>query len=673
MYPDRSTGDAICCIWRSPPTICEDWSQSLPENQTAEWEAPRQLRELRGNDLETGGIVFRCGHYLYRTTGREMGHGGMGTVFLLARRQGTDGQVQAVIGKVFHSDYLLQLRTDEASRREHDLVMRNIDTIAEIDHPHLLPTYVSTQIADNFLIVSPLRAGTLRESVLQGTLSPRRKVELLMQAMSGLSAVHRHGYLHRDFTLRNILVDEKQQTASLFDFDLALSMAEVEGFDYKTRFQGRIFGSPGYSLAPEVLDTALMASPIEESLDIYALGTSIFALFTEELPYGEADDMWSLLLRVSEGVVRGGKSYIPYPSSVPEVLRPIIEACMQRTPSLRPKSADEVIGALREALPKMQEDRRRTSSFQVTMRYGDKTSRLQSVEDSRKDPSVSVELIGTIDQILQKQGYQLQGSLGLVKGNAIFLAAPDPELLALGRFPDANTYAKIVTVLDLSERSDREEIAEKWMSRYLPALRLARQGLLTPLHRVVWDEEHGFLLLLSEHVEDARFGQDLDKHVLELPEALGLGYLVARQVDRLHQNGLAHNNVCAEALLLKGNATSRRVYPAMVGIVAPSEDQLDMREDAQGLAALLLSWISDAAVQSAEPGVCARIEVIQSDLQMIVDDQEATHTVTRVIELCEDGLSALDFNFGVLRENGGDLQAYALLLVSHSIYGRLWS
>lgn len=645
----------------------------MAENQTSEWEAPRRLGEIRARDLETGGIVFRCGQYQYRTTGREMGHGGMGTVFLMGRRLGNDGQVQAVVGKVFHPDFLLQLRTDEASRREHKLVMRNIDNIAEIDHPHLLPTFVSTQIADNFLIVSPLRASTLREVVVQGVLGPRRKVELLMQAMSGLSAVHRNGYLHRDFTLRNILVDEKQQTASLFDFDLALRLADVEGCDYKTRFQGRIFGSPGYSLAPEVLDTALMASPIEESLDIYALGTSIFALFTEQLPYGEADDMWSLLLRVSEGVVRGGNSYIPYPNSVPEILRPIIESCMQRTPSLRPKSADAVIGALREALPRMREDRHRTSSFKVTMRYGDKTARLQSVEESRKDRSVSVELIGTIDQILQKQGYQLQGSLGLVKGNAIFSAAPDPELIALGRFPDANTYPKIVTALQLGDAEDRAELVEKWTSRYLPALRQARQGLLTPLHRVIYDEDHGYLLLLSEYVDDARFGQYLADHVLELPEALGLGYLVSRQVDRLHQNGLAHNNVCAEALLLKGNGTCRRVYPAMVGIVAPSEDPLDMREDARRLAALLLSWVSEAAVQSAEPMVCARMEVIQSDLQEIVDDKHATSTMTRVIELCEDGLSTLDFNFGVLRENGGDLQAYALLLVSHSLYGRLWS
>ena len=644
----------------------------MATNQTSEWEAPRQLTKLTSSDMETAGVVFRCGQYFYRTTGKEIGQGGMGTVYLMGRRLGIGGQTQAVVGKVFHPDYLLQLRTDEPSRREHALVMKNIDSIAEIDHPHLLPTYVSTRIADNFLIISPLRSATLREVIAQGLLSPRRKIELLMQAMSGLNAMHEDGFLHRDFTLRNVLVDEKFETACLFDFDLALRLAEVDGFDYKTRFQGRIFGSPGYSLAPEVLDTALMASPIEASLDIYALGTSIFALFTEELPYGEADDMWSLLLRVSEGVVRGGRSYIPYPDKVPEVVRPIIESCMQRTPSMRPQNVNEVIRELREVLPQLQRDRRRTSSFNVTMRYGDTDSRLQSVGEARKDRSVGTDLIATIDDILQKQGYQVRESLGYVKGRAIFSAAPDPELLAQGRFSDANTYPKIVTVLDLSDTEDPKVLVEKWMSRFLPALRKARQGLLTPLHRVIYDAEHNYLLLLSERVENARFGPHLAQHELELGEAFALACLVSKQVYQLHQQGLAHNNVCAEALLLKGNRSTRRVYPAMVGIVAPSEDPHDMREDARRLAGLLRGWISDAAVQSADPIVCSRIEVIQSDLKAIEEDEKATSTVTRVIELCEDGLSALNFNFGVLRENGGDLEAYALLLVGHSLYGRLW-
>ena len=196
---------------------------------------------------------------------------------------------------------------------------------------------------------------------------------------------------------------------------------------------------------------------------------------------------------------------------------------------------------------------------------------------------------------------------------------------------------------------------------------------MTPLHRVIYDAGNGVLLLLSEHVEDARFGQDLAHHVLEPQEAFGLGYLVACQVARLHATGLAHNNVCPEALLLKGNRSTRRVHPAMVGIVAPSENESDQFADARKLAGMLLEWIDDAAISEAEPMTRSRLEGIHSDLVAIADNALGEHRVAEVVERCEDGLSALDFNFGVLRENGGDLHAYALLLVGHSLYGRLWA
>jgi hypothetical protein len=48
------------------------------------------------------------------------------------------------------------------------------------------------------------------------------------------------------------------------------------------------------------------------------------------------------------------------------------------------------------------------------------------------------------------------------------------------------------------------------------------------------------------------------------------------------------------------------------------------------------------------------------------------HAIADFLDAVADGLSAIDFNFGVLRENDGDLNAYALLLVSHALYGRLW-
>ena len=95
----------------------------------------------------------------------------------------------------------------------------------------------------------------------------------------------------------------------------------------------------------------------------------------------------------------------------------------------------------------------------------------------------------------------------------IFMAAPNPELVAQGQFPDSNTYPKIVTAVDLNREQSAEQVVDLWLGGYLPILRAARQGLLTSLYRVVHDEPTGFLLLFSEFVDDPRFGTELDKAI----------------------------------------------------------------------------------------------------------------------------------------------------------------
>src|SRR5262249_56053991 len=131
--------------------------------------------------------------------------------------------------------------------------------------------------------------------------------KLLVQALEGLATLHAARLVHRDFTVRNILVDEGANVAYLFDFDLAMSLDDLGSTTYRSYYKGRIFGSPGWSVAPETIDQGLMDSPINTSLDVYAIGGALHGLFTEQLLYGAADDMWALLIRIAEGVVVGGR------------------------------------------------------------------------------------------------------------------------------------------------------------------------------------------------------------------------------------------------------------------------------------------------------------------------------------------------------------------------------
>ena len=218
------------------------------------WAPPIPLTELRAADLGQQGVVFEHSSGAYRSTGKNLSSGGMGDVFLMARQDPTTGELEPVVGKVFHSEYLYQLRTDEVTRADHETVQRNLHTISAIGHPHILPTLVAENIADNYLTVSPLKHGTLLEAMrVHQPPPPRQRVTVLMQALSGMAKLHEHGFIHRDFTLRNVLVDPPCENAFLFDFDLTLAQSEVAGCSYKDRYKGRIFGSPGYSVPPEIL------------------------------------------------------------------------------------------------------------------------------------------------------------------------------------------------------------------------------------------------------------------------------------------------------------------------------------------------------------------------------------------------------------------------------------
>jgi tRNA A-37 threonylcarbamoyl transferase component Bud32 len=638
---------------------------------------PRPLSELCAADLGSRGIVFTDELALYRTTGEHFARGGMGNLYRLARLDPATGAEEQCIGKVFRDEYLYQLRTDEITRADFERNQRAMERIAALDHPNLLATYVTAAIADNHLTVTPRVGKPLSSGVTDVELAVRDRVALLLDAVAGLRGLHDAGVLHRDFTLRNVLLSADGRRAMLFDFDLALCFDEVAGQSYRDHYQGRIVGSPGYSVPPEILDAQLMQGEFSTRLDVYAVGGALFNLFTDALPCGETEDMWGLYLRIADGVVCSGESRIAYPAEVPRPLRPVIERCLERDPGARYGSVAEVEEALRDVAERLPARVASQAGFRNTLRYGlepsDARVRLREVFANRRDPDIAMEAIEAADASLARYGYQIQRSLGRVKGHPIYVAAPIPSLLASGEFPDPNTYPKIVTAVDLGGVPDAEQLVDTWAGGFFPILRSVRQGMMTSLLRVVHDRAGEKLLLFSEYVDGARFGSDLRDVELSLEEALGLSYLVARQVRRLHRRGLAHNNVGAAALLLKGVRDAQRVEPAMIGLVDPSFDPAAMAGDVRHLAALALDWLRPARVAATEPRVRQRLVGLRGYLQDLVDGKDdAPPSAEDLVSGLGTGIAAIDPNFSILASYGGDLPAYALLLIQHRLYARLW-
>jgi tRNA A-37 threonylcarbamoyl transferase component Bud32 len=638
-----------------------------------EWIETTSIGTLRSDDLAKADHCFRYNRYLYRTNGIHLSNGGMGSVYELERRDDDTGDVERIVGKVFHSNYLYQLRTDEVTRRDHHHNLAAMARIAAIEHPNILPTYVSAPIADNYLFVTPRMGMTLLEAITKHNLTPRARTKLLVQALEGLSTLHAARLIHRDFTLRNILVDEGANVAYLFDFDLAMSLDDVSTQNYRNYYKGRIFGSPGWSVAPETIDQALMDSMISTALDIYAIGGALHGLFTDQLLYGPADDMWALLIRIAEGVVVGGRSKVYYPDGFPAQLKPVIEGCLERDPAQRFPSIAAVGQELRGMLRELPDERPREPRRRTELPAADRAKSSDSVVQASADPSITREIVEAAERAVNDWGYNVERSIGRVRGHPVFLAAPRADMVAAGTFPDANIFPKLVTVIDLTKITDPRRFVENWQQYFWPILKRVRQGLLTSLHKVIYDANTSSLLLFTEYVDEPRFGDRVAELDLHVDGALSLGLLVIKQVAALHEHGMAHHNISPGALLFKGASATRTVMPAMIGLVEPAMGPQAMSEDCSALAGMILQWLRPNRVASLHIRIKPMFEALRSKLSTAAFDKNVrTPSIEELQQLISDALALVDFNYSVLRDSGGDLQEYALLLVSLRLYHLLW-
>jgi serine/threonine protein kinase len=643
---------------------------------------PLPLAQLRGADLAVPEVEFTDGQFLYLTSGQKLGHGGMGNVWTVTRRPlAGDGAPLTVVAKSFREEFLFLLREDEQARRRFDHFERVIDQLRGLSHPNVLPVEMMAPISDNYILVTPLAGSSLLQLLPQQPLSPRERVQLFAEALRGLKALHERGIVHRDFTLNNVLaarVDGAPTSAVVFDFDLSVvpELLAPEDRNYASYYQGRVLGSPEFSIAPELLDDVLGLEPISPRIDVYSAGTALFALFTELSVYGDAPDLSALFFRIVEGVVRSGESRVPYPDAVPKLLRPIIDGCLEREPAARFADASALLTAVEHALEEMAPPPE-TEELRTTFRRSGGLdyiyTRITLTDEERfaekAHPQVSRDEITRMEGVLAQHGYLVERALGRVKGHPIFLALPDPELVAEGRFPEDNPYRKIVTAIDLTTKE--EGFLETWLGRIHPILMRVRQGYLTALYKVA--REGDLLLLFSEYVADARFGTDLAHHDLTLEEVMGLGLIVGRTIERLHDSGLAHNNVRAESLVFKGHRDAGRVQSLFVGLVEPSFAPEALVEDVRNLAGMLAPLMRQSRVDALRPTVRPLIERLRERLRKMAAGEARTVSIKAFLDLLSDGLGAIEPNFDLVRAHKGNTTAYADLLVRHSLFNRLYA
>jgi Tol biopolymer transport system component len=198
---------------------------------------------------------------------RELGEGGMATVYLADDLKHN----RRVALKV--------LKPELAAVVGAERFLSEIETTANLQHPHILPLFDSGE-ADTFLFyVMPYVEGeTLRERLERERQLPVHEAVRICVALAGaLDHAHRKGIIHRDIKPANILLQDGQPIIA--DFGIALAVGSAGGA--RLTETGLSVGTP-YYMSPEQATGDQYVGP---QSDIYALTCVFYELLVGEPPF----------------------------------------------------------------------------------------------------------------------------------------------------------------------------------------------------------------------------------------------------------------------------------------------------------------------------------------------------------------------------------------------------
>lgn len=245
--------------------------QKLPESQRLLQTPPRGIwgslpnKGIREEDRHALLSVLTIPKWNQYINLQFIGEGGMGRIF-----KAFDPTLNRVVALKF-------LRwVGEDSVRD---LFNEARLQAQVDHPNICKVYeVREWNGQVYVAMQFIKGETLDKVAI--TLSLKEKIELMEVVADAVHAAHRHGLVHRDLKPANIMVEPTPDgglNPYILDFGLARDLAKTND-----SMQGSIVGTVHY-MAPE--QARGDSAAIERRTDVYALGITLYELFTGAPPF----------------------------------------------------------------------------------------------------------------------------------------------------------------------------------------------------------------------------------------------------------------------------------------------------------------------------------------------------------------------------------------------------
>lgn len=263
---------------------------------------------------------------------RRLGVGGMGAVY--EGKHPIIGKRVAV--KILHPHLAEQpevLKRFEAEAR----------AVNEIGHRGIVDIFSFGQLADgSHYFVMELLEGKSFEQLLKedGAMPMAPALAHFAEILEAVGAAHAAKVIHRDLKTSNIFLvtaTRGRPFVKVLDFGIAKLQAAPD----VTRTKGGVMGTPQYMAPEQVLGHA-----VGPHTDVYALGVVLFEMLAGRTPFVAQDSLAMMRMQVKEpapplsSVMRG----------VPPDVESVVMRMLEKAPSDRPKSCDEVLELLKGPL-----------------------------------------------------------------------------------------------------------------------------------------------------------------------------------------------------------------------------------------------------------------------------------------------------------------------------------
>ena len=210
------------------------------------------------------------------TLDRELGRGGMGTVWLAHR---TDGRYEGQVAIKFLQTGLHGAAAGARFAREGSI-------LARLAHPHIARLLDAGQLApagpgpaQPYLVLEYVAGEPIDQHGQRLPLAAR--LRLFLDVLDAVAHAHNRLILHRDLKPSNILVTAAGEV-KLLDFGIAKLLDEVA--DDSVTQQGGAAFTPQYA-APE----QVQGGDVTTATDVYALGVLLFRLLSGQHPTAQND------------------------------------------------------------------------------------------------------------------------------------------------------------------------------------------------------------------------------------------------------------------------------------------------------------------------------------------------------------------------------------------------